>query len=51
MAEREHVALFCIGVELSRTAIEREADWRNLISLIRERYSGPIAYAANWWGE
>ena len=49
MAEREHVALFCVGVELSRTAIEREADWRSLIDQVRERYSGPIVYAANWW--
>ncbi len=51
MAERENVALFCVGVELSRTAIEREADWRDLITRIRQRYSGPIVYAANWWGE
>ncbi len=32
LAEREDVALFCVGVELSRTAIEREADWRHLIA-------------------
>ena len=51
LAEREQVALFCVGVELSRTAIEREADWRRLIAQVRERYSGPIVYAANWWGE
>ena len=51
LAEREKVALFCVGVELSRTAIERAADWRDLIARIRERYSGPIVYAANWWGE
>lgn len=51
MAEREHVALFCVGVELSRTAIEREADWRSLIDQVRYRYSGAIVYAANWWEE
>ena len=36
LAEREKVALFCVGVELSRTAIEREADWRDLIVRIRQ---------------
>jgi len=51
LAERENVALFCIGVELTRTTIEREADWRRVIERVRERYSGPIVYAANWWGE
>ena len=36
---------------MSITTIEREADWRDLITRIRKRYSGPIVYASNWWGE
>ena len=51
LASSEDVDLFCIGVELARTAIERENDWRTLIEKVRRRYSGPLVYAANWWEE
>ena len=51
LASSERVDLFCIGVELARTAIERENDWRALIEKVRRRYSGPLVYAANWWEE
>ena len=51
MAEREQVAILCVGVELARTMKERESDWRALIGRVREVYHGPLTYAANWWGE
>ena len=51
LAETLEVDLLCVGVELARTAIEREDQWRQLIAEIRRRYSGPLVYAANWWGE
>lgn len=51
MAEREHVEILCIGVELARTMKEREPDWRTLIDRVRQVYHGPLTYAANWWGE
>ena len=51
LAEAEGVEIFCIGVELARTAVEREQDWRDLVAEIRKRYGGPLVYAANWWQE
>jgi hypothetical protein len=51
LSAQEGVEIFCVGVELSRTAREREADWRRLIARVREVYPGPLTYAANWWGE
>ncbi len=51
IAQAEGVEIFCIGVELARTAIEREQDWRALVAEIRKRYRGRLVYAANWWQE
>ena len=51
IAEQEEVDVLCVGVELARTALEREQDWRRVIAEVRNRYSGPLVYAANWWGE
>ena len=51
IAEREQVEILCIGVEMAQTMKERDADWRQLIGRIRQVYSGPLTYAANWWGE
>ena len=51
LAAAEQVELLCIGTELTATAIQREADWRRLITRIRQHYPGPLVYAANWWAE
>ena len=51
IAAEEGVEIYCVGVELSRTARERPADWRRLIARVREAYPGPLTYAANWWEE
>lgn len=44
--------MFCVGRELDRTVIEREADWRALIAKIRSEFGGPLTYSANFdtWG-
>jgi len=51
LAAAENVELFCVGTELATTARQRQADWRQTIAQIRQVYSGPLVYAANWWGE
>lgn len=48
MAEELDVALFCIGTEFKTAVPKREAFWRRLIEKVRQRYSGPLTYAANW---
>jgi hypothetical protein len=42
--------IFCVGVELDRTAIgpARERAWRELIAAVRVLYPGAVTYAANW---
>lgn len=47
LAQDEGVEVFCVGVELDSTR-HRQADWRRVISAVRELYSGPLTYAANW---
>ncbi len=45
--------IFCVGVELDRTAIGPKAPhgeraWRELIAAVRVLYPGAVTYAANW---
>ncbi|RLI47654.1 hypothetical protein DRO69_00080 [Candidatus Bathyarchaeota archaeon] len=49
-AEQHGVDMLCIGTELNRT-VSWETEWRNVISSVRQKYSGPLTYAANWWRE
>ncbi len=51
LAEIHEFDLFCIGTELVRTTLAREADWRRLIRRIRKIYKGKLTYAANWGDE
>lgn len=51
LAEAEQIPIFCIGTELYQCASQREADWRVLISKVREVYSGELTYAANFYEE
>lgn len=51
IAEMHQMDLLCVGVEFVKATIQRPADWRRLIASIREVYSGPITYAANWGEE
>ncbi|MDH7505329.1 MAG: glycosyl hydrolase family 53 [Candidatus Acetothermia bacterium] len=50
LAQAERVEMFCVGVELERTTV-READWREIVSRVRELYHGLLIYAANHSGE
>lgn len=38
---------FSVGTELDRT-VQHERQWREVIGAVREEYSGPLTYAANW---
>jgi arabinogalactan endo-1,4-beta-galactosidase len=40
--------MFCVGRELDRTVLRREADWRRLIARVREVFRGPLVYSANF---
>ena len=51
IAAAEQAELYCLGIELKITALEREADWRGVIAAVREVYSGELTYGANWWEE
>jgi len=42
------VDLFAVGTELKQFAIKRPAFWKQLIRKVRNIYSGPLTYAANW---
>ncbi len=46
-AEENDVELFSVGCEFNSTTREKE-QWERVISGVRERYSGPITYAADW---
>lgn len=51
LAEEHQMEMLCIGTELHQTCVQREDDWRKLITKIRAVYSGPLTYAANFSGE
>jgi hypothetical protein len=43
-----NVELFCVGTEF-KSSIDRNPEfWSDLIDRVREIYSGPVIYAANW---
>lgn len=48
LADSSDVDLFCVGTEY-RIAIDKRPDfWKKLIKEVKEVYSGPVTYAANW---
>jgi hypothetical protein len=47
LAEENDVELFSVGCEFKATTPEKE-QWERVIEGVRERYSGPITYAADW---
>jgi len=51
LAEAHGMDYLCIGTELSKTTLQREAEWRRLIGQVRRLYSGRLTYAANWGEE
>lgn len=51
LAEEQKMEMLCIGTELHQTCVERADDWRKLIAKVRNVYSGPLTYAANFSDE
>jgi len=51
LAEREGMEALAVGTELHQAAVGREADWRRLISEVRQVYRGRLTYCANWHRE
>ena len=51
IAELMGADLFCIGTEMVETTVQHPQRWRKIISKIRQVYTGPIVYAANWGKE
>jgi hypothetical protein len=47
LAERMGAVGFSVGTELRET-VQREAQWRETIALVRERFNGWLTYAGNW---
>ena len=50
LASEIHADLFCVGVELDKLS-KYAGEWRDLIARVRELYSGPLVYAANFGDE
>ena len=49
LAQEYDVEVFAIGTELGNTTLPNwEAQWEDLISQIRDVYSGKLVYGANW---
>ncbi|MCW4021860.1 MAG: hypothetical protein NWF02_01700 [Candidatus Bathyarchaeota archaeon] len=46
-AQQNNVEMFCVGCEYKTTTVASE-QWRNVVEQVRERYSGPLVYAADW---
>jgi hypothetical protein len=46
-SQKHGVDLLCVGCEFSANDVQA-ASWENITAGVRERYSGPITYAANW---
>lgn len=52
IAAKHGVEYFCVGTELTATALEKPDLWRSkVIAPIRGKYDGLITYAANWYKE
>lgn len=51
LADAEQVELFCVGTELTNSALLHPKEWRQIIAQVRTHYPGPLTYAANWWQE
>lgn len=47
LATRKSVSLMAVGTELKTLSSDTEP-WREVISSVRERFNGPLTYAANW---
>ena len=46
-AQQNDVEMFCVGCEYKTTSLESE-QWRKVVAQVRDRYFGPLVYAADW---
>ncbi|MFQ5766435.1 MAG: hypothetical protein ACE5ID_00395 [Acidobacteriota bacterium] len=51
LAQKEKMEMLSVGLELTRTTLQREDDWRRLIRDVRRVYDGLLTYSANWYQE
>jgi hypothetical protein len=51
LAEMYGFDMLCVGVEMAKTTLGHEQEWREMIARWRGLYSGPMVYAANWGQE
>jgi hypothetical protein len=51
LAELYQIDALCAGTEMRHTTLEQPEMWGNLVKDIRQIYSGPLTYAANWGEE
>jgi len=51
LAESLDIEALCIGTELYQTTKQHPDKWTDLISKVRNVYSGELTYAANWYKE
>ncbi len=49
ISQKHEIDLFCIGVEMTKVAVEHPDFWRKLIKDVQKIYKGKITYAANWY--
>ncbi|MFQ5745346.1 MAG: hypothetical protein ACE5HV_17460 [Acidobacteriota bacterium] len=47
LAEDAGIDLLSVGTELEGT-VAREQQWRQIITAVRQAYTGPLTYSANW---
>jgi len=45
LCQKAKVDMLCVGVELGGTT-EREAEWRQVVQEVRDRFRGPLTYAS-----
>lgn len=48
VAEKKKVELLCIGTEWKTFIKERPMFWKQMIDSVKNYYTGPLTYAANW---
>lgn len=48
LADSMQVAMFCIGTEFDKSAVQRRQFWQELIRKVRSIYKGKLTYSANW---
>ncbi len=51
LAEMYQMDMFCAGVEFQQATLQQPEAWKHMFHVIKQLYSGPVTYAANWGTE